>query len=189
MLLSRWWWWVYDLSNLVFGVKASYKCIRLLLRCVGFIVNWITGHFHVLITSQTRSEGWVRSNTEALTTRPANEVLRWCSVCCLLVACMYVCVFDFGYHYALLYQGFFEERVIFLDISSCSEPEMRARQILREIERERERKSVWSNSNTDAAAVDLSIFVRLMLLLRAVLQSTVSSCFFKMDHRDGESFK
>ena len=85
---------------------------------------------------------------------------------------MYVCVFDFGYHYALLYQGFFVERVIFLDISSCSEPEMRAREILRE------RESVWLNSNTDAAALDLSIFVSLMLLVWAVLRSTVSSCFF-----------
>ena len=41
-----------------------------------------------------------------------------------------------------------------------------------------ERERVWWNSNTDAAAVDLSIFVSLMLLLWAVLRSTVSSCFF-----------
>ena len=46
-----------------------------------------------------------------------------------------VCVFDFNYHYALLYQDFPVELVIFLDISSCSEPEVRARQILRERER------------------------------------------------------
>ena len=75
-----------------------------------------------------------------------------------------VCVFYFGYHYALLYQGFFVELVIFLDISSCSGPEVRARQILKE--------SVWSNSNTDAAAVDLSIFVSLALLLWALLRSS-----------------
>ena len=81
-----------------------------------------------------------------------------------------VCVFDFGYHYSLLYQGFSVERVIFLDISSCSEPEMRAKQILRE--------SVWSNPNTDAAAVDLSIFVSVPLLLWTVSRSTISSCFF-----------
>ena len=58
-------------------------------------------------------------------------------LCVLSFCCMYVCVcvFDFGYHYALLYQGFFKEEVIFLDISSCSEPKMRARQILRERER------------------------------------------------------
>ena len=43
-----------------------------------------------------------------------------------------VCVFDFGYHYSLLYQGFSVEGVIFLDISSCSEQEMHAKQILRE---------------------------------------------------------
>ena len=81
-----------------------------------------------------------------------------------------VCVLDFVYHYALLYQGFSVERVIFLDISSCSEPEMRAKQILRE--------SNCSNSNTDAAAVDLSIFVSLPLPLLTVSQSTVSSYFF-----------
>ena len=52
-------------------------------------------------------------------------------------ACMYVCVcFALRYHYALLYQGFSVEQGIFLDIPSCSEPEMRAKQILRERERE-----------------------------------------------------
>ena len=46
-----------------------------------------------------------------------------------------VCVcFALRYNYALLYQGFSVEQVIFLDISSCSEPEMRAMQILRERE-------------------------------------------------------
>ena len=88
-----------------------------------------------------------------------------------------VCVFDLGYHYVLLYQGFSVELVIFLDISSCSGPEVRARQILRE------RESVWSNSNTDAAAVDLNIFVSLVLLLWALLRSTVSSCFFNGSSR------
>ena len=93
---------------------------------------------------------------------------------CVLSSCLHVCVFHFGYHYdyALLYQGFSVERVIFLDIPSCSESEIRAKQILRE------RENVWSHSNTDAAAVDLSIFVSLPLLLLTVLQSTVSSCFF-----------
>ena len=54
-------------------------------------------------------------------------------LCVLSSCCMYVCVcvFDFGYHYALLYQGFSVELVIFL-FSSCSGPEVRARQILRE---------------------------------------------------------
>ena len=107
---------------------------------------------------------------------------------------MYVCVcvrFALRYHYALLYQGFSVEQVICLDISSCSEPEMRAMQILRERERERERQrerereSIWSNSNTDAAPVDLSIFVSLPLLLWTVLRSTVSSCFFNRSSRWG----
>ena len=56
-----------------------------------------------------------------------------------LFACMYLCVcFALRYYYALLYQWFSVEQVVFLDISSCSEPEMRAMQILRERERERE---------------------------------------------------
>ena len=95
---------------------------------------------------------------------------------------MYVCVcfaLSLRYHYALLYQWFSVEQVVFLDISSCSEPEMRAMQILRE----RERESIWSNSNTDAAPVDLSIFVSLPLLLWTVLRSTVSSCFFNRSSR------
>ena len=97
---------------------------------------------------------------------------------------MYVCVcvcFALRYLYALLYQGFSVEQVIFLDISSCSEQEMRAVQILRE--REREREGIWSNSNTDAAPVDLSIFISLPLLLWTVLRSTVSSCFFNRSSR------
>ena len=82
---------------------------------------------------------------------------------------MYVCVcFALRYHYALLYQGFSLEQVIFSDISSCSEPEVRAMQILRG------RESIWLNSNTDAAPVDLSILLSLPLLLWAVLRSTVS---------------
>ena len=47
----------------------------------------------------------VRSSAEALTTRPTNELAD--ALCVVsLFACMYVCVFDFGYYYALLYQGF-----------------------------------------------------------------------------------
>ena len=53
-----------------------------------------------------------------------------CVLSSCLHVCVCVCVFDFGYHYALLYQGFSVELVIFLDISSCSEPEMCAKQIL-----------------------------------------------------------
>ena len=154
-------------------MKASYQCIRLWLRCVVFIV--ITGYFHVLITSQTMSEEWACLVLLDLVLRhwPLGLQTKF-SVCGLLV-CMYVCVcvrFALRYHYALLYQGFSVEQVIFLDISSCSEPETRAMQILRE------RESIWSNSNTDAAPVDLSIFVSLPLLLWTVLRSTVSSCFF-----------
>ena len=151
----------YDRSDLVFGGKASSQGIRLWLRCVVFI-----GCFHCKLNHRTFScvdyvandergvglFGTVRSNTEALTTRPANKVLRWCSVCCLFDACMYVCVFDLGYHYPLLYQGLSVERVIFLDTRyACF------KQILRE--RERERELVWSNSNTDAAAVDLILSI------------------------------
>ena len=122
--------------------------------------------------------GIVRSSAEALTTRPANEVLCVWSSC--LHVCMCVCVrFALRYHYALLYQGFSVEQVICLDISSCSEPEMRAMQILRE----REGESIWSNSNTDAAPVDLSVFVSLPLLLWTVLRSIVSSCFFNRSSR------
>ena len=90
--------------------------------------------------------------------------------------CVYV-RFALRYHYALLYQGFSVEQVIFLDISSCSEPEMRAMQILRERER------AFGRTNTDAAPVDLSIFVSLPLLLWTVLRSTVSSCFFNRSSR------
>ena len=68
------------------------------------------------------------------------------------------------------YQGFSVEQVIFLHISSCSEPEMDAKQILRE--------NVWCNSNTDAAVLDLSIFVSLPLLLWTALRSSVSSSFY-----------
>ena len=114
------WWWVYDLSNLVFGVKASYQCIRLWLRCVVFIVNWITGHFHVLITSQTMSEGWACLVLLDLILMcwPLGLQTKLMMLCVLSSCCMYVCVcvVDFGYHYALLYQGFSVERVIFLDI-------------------------------------------------------------------------
>ena len=78
---------------------------------------------------------------------------------------MYLCVFDFGYHYHLLYQGFSVEQVIFLDISSCSEPEMRAKQILRE--------SIWSNSDTDTAP-----FVDCFAIYSIFM-------FFLIAHRDG----
>ena len=56
---------------------------------------------------------------------------------------MYVCVCVFRFEVPLcivisIYQSFSVEQVVFLDISSCPEPEMRAMQILRERERERE---------------------------------------------------
>ena len=62
--------------------------------------------------------GTIRSNSEALTAKPANEQLLHDALCVVfLFACMYVCVFEFGYHYALLYQGFSVGQVIFLEIS------------------------------------------------------------------------
>ena len=99
----------YDRSNLVFGGKASYQCIRLWLRCVVFIVNWITGHFHVLITSQTTSEAWaclvpldliLRHWPLGLQTKFSDDAL---CVVFLLPVCICVCVFDLAYHYPLLY--------------------------------------------------------------------------------------
>ena len=89
----------------------SYQCIRLSLRGVVFIVNGITGHFHKLIDVANNERGVglfgsVRSDsdTEALTTRPAKEQLLYDALCFVfLFACMYLCVFDFVYHYALLY--------------------------------------------------------------------------------------
>ena len=90
-----------------------------------------------------------------------------------LFACIYVCVcFALRYHYAFLYQVFYVEQVIFLDISSWSELEIRVMQILRE------RESIWSNSNTDAAPVDLSIFVSLPLLLWTILRYQFLHVFF-----------
>ena len=125
----------------MFGVKESYQSIRLWLRCVVFIV--ITGHFHVLIKSQTMSEGWaylvsldlvMRHWPLGLQTKFSDDSL----YVVFLFACMYMCVcFALRYLYALLYQGISLEQVIFLVISSCTEPEMRALQILR-LERERE---------------------------------------------------
>ena len=87
-----------------------------------------------------------------------------------------VCVFDFGYHYALLYQGFSVELVIFFRYLKL----LRTRSAC---QANPERESVLSNSNTDAAAVDLSIFVNLVLLLWALLRSTVSSCLFNGSSR------
>ena len=79
-----------------------------------------------------------------------------------------VCVFDFGYHKCIVISGLlrrtsdiFRYLKLLRTRSAC--------------QANPERESVWSNSNTDAAAVDLSIFVSLVLLLWALLRSTVSS--------------
>ena len=89
-------------------------------------------------------------------------------LCVLSSCCMYVCVcvFDFGYHYALLYisgllrrtSDIFRYLKLLRTRSAC--------------QANPERESVWSNSNTDAAAVDLSIFVSLVFLLWALLRSS-----------------
>ena len=104
---------------------CCFHCNHRVFSCVDYVANNERG---------VGLFGIVRSSAEALTTRPANEGLCVWSSC--LHVCMCVCVrFALRYHYALLYQGFSVEQVIFLDISSCSEPEMRAMQILRERER------------------------------------------------------
>ena len=58
---------------------------------------------------------------------------------------------------------------------------MRAKQILRLV-----RESVWSNSNTDAAAVDLSIFYSPLEGCFTIYSFFV---FFLIDHQDGGRFK
>ena len=125
--------------------------------------------------------GIVRSSAEALTTRPANEVLRWWSVRCLLV-CMYVCVCVFRFEVPLC---------IVISVVLCRASGIFRYLILKLLRTrnachanpERERESIWLNSNTDAAPVDLSIFVSLLLLLWTVLRSAVSSCFFNRSSR------
>ena len=105
------------------------------------------------------------------------------SVCGLLV-CMYICVcvctFRFEVPLCIVISGLlcrasdiFRYLKLLRSRNAChANPE-----------RERERESIWSNSNTDAAPVDLSIFVSLPLLLWTVLRSTVSSCFFNRSSR------
>ena len=141
----------------------------------------------MLITPQAMSKGWaflvpldliLRHLPLGLQTKFSDDAL--CVV--ILFSCMHVCVcvFDFGYHYALLYQGFSVERVIFLDISSCSEPKMRAKQILRE--------SIWSNSNTAPAAVDLSISLAYRSSCGLFYNLQLLHVFL-IDHQDGGIFK
>ena len=87
----------------------------------------------MLITSQTMREEWACLVSLDLMLRDLPLGLQAKFSDDDLFACMYVCVFfALRYHYALLYQGFSVEQVILLDISSCSEPEMCAMQILRE---------------------------------------------------------
>ena len=62
-----------------FHCKLNHR----LLSCFDYVSNYERG---------VGLFGIFRSSAEALTARPANEVLRLCCVCCLLVACMYVCV-------------------------------------------------------------------------------------------------
>ena len=146
---------------------CCFHCNHRAFSCVDYVANNERG---------VGLFGIVRSSAEALTTRPAKGVLRWCSVCCLLV-CMYVCVCAFRFEVPLC---IFISGLLF-----------RASDIFRYLNLlrtrnacwERERESILSNCNTDAAPVDLSIFVSLPLLLWAVLQSTVSSCFFNRSSR------
>ena len=54
----------------------------------------------MLIMLQTMCEGWAcLVSLEAMITKPANEQLVLSNALCVvfLFACMYVCVFDFGY--------------------------------------------------------------------------------------------
>ena len=146
-----------------FHCKLNHR----LLSCVDYVANNERG---------VGLFGIVRSSAEALTARPANEVLRWCSVCCLLVACiMCVCIW-LWLPLCIVISGLlrrtsdiFRYLKLLRTRSAC--------------QTNPERESFWSNSNTDAAAVDLSIFVSLVLLLWALLRSTVSSCFFNGSSR------
>ena len=149
-----------------------FHCNHRVFSCVDYVANNERG---------VGLFGIVRSSAEALTTRPANEVL-WGVV--FLFACMYVCVFRFEVPLCIVISvvlcrasGIFRYLKLLRTRNAChANPE-------RERERERERESIWSNSNTDAAPVDLSIFVSLPLLLWTVLRSTVSSCFFNRSSR------
>ena len=147
-----------------FHCKLNHR----LLSCVDYVANNERG---------VGLFGIVRSSAEALTARPANEVLRWCSVCCLLVACMCVCIWLW-----------LPLCIVISWLLRRTSDIFRYLKLLRTrsaCQANPERESVWSNSNTDAAAVDLSIFVSLVLLLWALLRSrsTVSSCFFNGSSR------
>ena len=149
---------------------CCFHCNHRAFSCVDYIANNERG---------VGLFGIVRSSAEALTTRPANEVLRWCSVCCLLV-CMYVCVCVFRFEVPLC--------IVISGLLCRASDIFRYLKLLRtrnacRANPEREREGIWSNSNTDAAPVDLSILISLPLLLWTVLRSTVSSCFFNRSSR------
>ena len=148
---------------------CCFYCNHRVFSCVDYVAN---------NEREVGLFGIVRSSAEALTTRPANEVLCVWSSCLHVCMCVCVCTFRFEVPLCIVISGLLNRASDIFRYLKL----LRTRNACH-ANPERERESIWSNSNTDAAPVDLSIFVSLPLLLWTVLRSTVSSCFFNGSSR------